>query len=171
VPSTTLTIDAGQRKALHAQIAQHLSGIGDVFVAYGHGNFADAERLGEEFADDLLMLDDLGWAPDDSRDSFELKMPAEELAQTLRRLRSDAEGGLMRLWREGRPEAEIAEALDLSRKAVGPYVRELRDVGEDLPYRRPPWSAVEVAARRRRGHPRCASDCTSVPMARSDSNQ
>ncbi|HMJ73121.1 MAG TPA: helix-turn-helix domain-containing protein [Solirubrobacterales bacterium] len=60
---------------------------------------------------------------------------------------------LMRLWREGRPEAEIAEALDLSRKAVGPYVRELRDAGEDLPYRRPPRSAVEVAARRRRGHP------------------
>jgi transcriptional regulator with XRE-family HTH domain len=59
---------------------------------------------------------------------------------------------LMRLWREGRPEAEIAQALDLSRKAVGPYVRELRDAGEDLPYRRPPRSVVEVVARRRRGH-------------------
>lgn len=64
---------------------------------------------------------------------------------------------LMRLWREGRPEAEIAEALDLSRKAVGPYVRELRDAGEDLPYRRPPRSAIEMAARRRRGY---ASDRT-----------
>jgi transcriptional regulator with XRE-family HTH domain len=59
---------------------------------------------------------------------------------------------LMRLWREGHPEAEIAEALDLSRKAVGPYVRELRDAGEDLSYRRPPRSAIEMAARRRRGH-------------------
>jgi transcriptional regulator with XRE-family HTH domain len=57
---------------------------------------------------------------------------------------------LMRLWREGRPEAEIAEALDLSRKAVGPYVRELRDAGEDLPYRRSPRSSAEVAPRRRR---------------------
>ena len=57
---------------------------------------------------------------------------------------------LMRLWREGRPEAEIAEALDLSRKAVGPYIRELRDAGEDLPYRRSPRSSAEVAARRRR---------------------
>lgn len=60
---------------------------------------------------------------------------------------------LMRLWREGRPEAEVAEALDLSRKAVGPYVRELRDAGEDLPYRRPPRRAVELAARERRGMP------------------
>jgi transcriptional regulator with XRE-family HTH domain len=57
---------------------------------------------------------------------------------------------LMRLWREGRPEREIAEALDLRRSSVGPYIRDLRDVGEDLPYRRPPRSPVEVAARRRR---------------------
>lgn len=57
---------------------------------------------------------------------------------------------LVRLWRQGRPEREIAEALDLERTSVGPYVRELRDAGEDLPYRRPPRSATEVAARRRR---------------------
>jgi transcriptional regulator with XRE-family HTH domain len=66
--------------------------------------------------------------------------------------RAERDQLLMRLWREGCPEAEIAEALDLSRKAVGPYVRELRDAGEDLPYRRQPRSATEVAARRRRDH-------------------
>jgi transcriptional regulator with XRE-family HTH domain len=57
---------------------------------------------------------------------------------------------LVRLWRQGCPEREIAEALDLERTSVGPYVRELRDAGEDLPYRRPPRSSTEVAARRRR---------------------
>jgi transcriptional regulator with XRE-family HTH domain len=57
---------------------------------------------------------------------------------------------LVRFWRQGRPEREIAEALDLERTSVGPYVRELRDAGEDLPYRRPPRGATEVAARRRR---------------------
>ena len=57
---------------------------------------------------------------------------------------------LIRLWREGRPEQEIAEALDLGRSSVGPYVRDLRDAGEDLPYRRAPRGPVEVAARRRR---------------------
>jgi transcriptional regulator with XRE-family HTH domain len=57
---------------------------------------------------------------------------------------------LVRLWRQGRPEREIAEALDLERSSVGPYVRELRDAGELLPYRRPPRSSTEVAARRRR---------------------
>jgi transcriptional regulator with XRE-family HTH domain len=58
---------------------------------------------------------------------------------------------VIRLWRERRPEQEIAEALDLSRSSVGPYVRDLRDAGEDLPYRRAPRTPVEAAARRRRG--------------------
>lgn len=57
---------------------------------------------------------------------------------------------LMRLWREGKSEREIAEALDLASCAVAPYVRELRDAGLDLPYRRPPRTPIEVAARRRR---------------------
>jgi transcriptional regulator with XRE-family HTH domain len=59
---------------------------------------------------------------------------------------------LIRLWNEGRPETEIADALGLSRNAVAPYVRELRDAGEHLPHRRPPRSTVEAAARRRRDH-------------------
>ena len=58
---------------------------------------------------------------------------------------------LVRLWREGRGEQEIAEALDLARTSIGPYIRELRDAGEELPYRRSPRSDAEVRARRRRG--------------------
>jgi transcriptional regulator with XRE-family HTH domain len=57
---------------------------------------------------------------------------------------------LIRLWKEGCPEPEIAEALDLSRSSVGPYVRDLRDAGEILTYRRAPRRLVETAARRRR---------------------
>lgn len=57
---------------------------------------------------------------------------------------------LVRLWREGRPERDIADALDLKVDAVGSCVRELRDAGERLPHRRPPRRPVESAARRRR---------------------
>lgn len=57
---------------------------------------------------------------------------------------------LARLWREGKPEREIAEALDLKSRAVAPYIRELRDAGMNLPYRRPPRTPTEIAARRRR---------------------
>jgi transcriptional regulator with XRE-family HTH domain len=59
---------------------------------------------------------------------------------------------LVRLWREGKSEQEIAEALELAVNAVGPYVRELRDARVTLSYRRPPRRAAEAAARRRRGH-------------------
>lgn len=57
---------------------------------------------------------------------------------------------LVRLWREGRSERDIAEALDLKIGAVGPCVRDLRDAGKHLPYRRPPRRPTEIAARRRR---------------------
>lgn len=58
---------------------------------------------------------------------------------------------LIRLWREGRGEQEIAEALDMARASIGPYVRDLRDMGVQLAYRRPPRSRAELLARRRRG--------------------
>jgi transcriptional regulator with XRE-family HTH domain len=57
---------------------------------------------------------------------------------------------LARLWREGCPEREIAEALDLSGSSVGPCVRDLRDAGQALSYRRSPRGPAEIAARRRR---------------------
>ncbi|MGD9734211.1 MAG: helix-turn-helix domain-containing protein [Solirubrobacterales bacterium] len=75
-----------------------------------------------------------------------------EFAPGQRPSKAERDRLLIRLWNEGRPETEIADALGLSRNAVAPYVRELRNAGEDLPYRRPPRSAIEAAARRRRAH-------------------
>lgn len=63
---------------------------------------------------------------------------------------------LGRLWREGRSEREIADALGLKLGSIGSYVRELRDAGQRLPYRRPPRCEVENAARRRRNAERLA---------------
>ena len=57
---------------------------------------------------------------------------------------------LARLWQEGLSERDIADALDLKIGAVGPCVRELRDAGKHLPYRRPPRRIAERAARSRR---------------------
>jgi hypothetical protein len=86
-------------------------------------------------------------------------LPAPEYAPgDLPPTKAERDTLLMRLWRQGKPEREIADALDLVPAAVGPYVRELRDAGKDLPYRRPPRSAVERAAR----HRRC---CGNRPVA------
>lgn len=73
---------------------------------------------------------------------------------------------LVRLWNEGRPEREIAEALDLSPRAVAPYVRELRDAGTHIPYRRPSRSPAEAAARcRRNGHTASAQPSRSTDIS------
>jgi transcriptional regulator with XRE-family HTH domain len=64
--------------------------------------------------------------------------------------RSEREAELERLWREGRPEREIAMAMGWTPGAVGAAVRDLRDAGRDLPYRRPARGASERGARQRR---------------------
>lgn len=78
-------------------------------------------------------------------------LPAPEYAQGDRPpSKPERDAMLMRLWGEGRPEREVAEALDLTVGAVGPYIRELRDAGMHLPYRRSSRRPAEAAARDRR---------------------
>ena len=80
-----------------------------------------------------------------------LPLPAPELAPGDQRTsKSGRDAELISLWRAGRSEREIADELELATASVGPYVRELRDAGFDLPYRRRPRSRIEVAARIRR---------------------
>lgn len=56
MPSTTLTITGPQRAALHRQVIQNLSGIGDVYLLYEARSFADVAALGRNFAEDLRLL-------------------------------------------------------------------------------------------------------------------
>lgn len=78
-------------------------------------------------------------------------LPAPEYASGDRPpSKAERDALLVQLWHEGKSEREIAETLELSVAAVGPYVRELRDAGRRLPYRRPPRGVVEISARRRR---------------------
>lgn len=79
-------------------------------------------------------------------------LPAPEYASGDRPpSKAERDALLVQLWYEGRSEREIAEALDLTVGAVGPYIRELRDAGMHLPYRRPSRRQAEMAARHRRG--------------------
>ncbi len=94
MPTTTLTIGAGERAALYAQATQNLSGIADVLLHYEHGDYLAARRLANRAAQDTRLLNDLGWVPEDSRRTFDLKMPSDELIATLGRLREEAVDGL-----------------------------------------------------------------------------
>jgi hypothetical protein len=94
MPSTTIEISREQRQSLHRLVTQHISGIGDVNLMIEQRDFATAERFGLEFGEDIRMLDDLGWDPEDARDSYALTQPCHELIEALKRLRLDAEEGL-----------------------------------------------------------------------------
>jgi hypothetical protein len=89
----TVTINGVQREVFRELLLDHLSGIADLSIAVEGGEFATAERLGIEFAEDLRLMQDLGWDAEPRKDA-DLTMPPEDLAELLTRLKADAEGGL-----------------------------------------------------------------------------
>jgi hypothetical protein len=71
MPETTITIDRDQRGGLYELVRNHLSSIEDFWVALKRTkDFATAERLGLEFAEDFRLLQDIGWSEYDVRESY-----------------------------------------------------------------------------------------------------
>ena len=64
----------------------HLTAIGDVWLCVRRREFADAKKMGGEFAEDLRLLEDLGWSETIDRDTVVLTLPPDELTRTLVRL-------------------------------------------------------------------------------------
>ena len=92
MPDTTITIDRDQRDGLYELVRNHLGSIEDFWVALERTrDFATAERLGLEFAEDFRLLEDIGWDEDESRETFELTTPPHDLMELLRRLHGEAE--------------------------------------------------------------------------------
>jgi hypothetical protein len=84
------TITAAQRDALYDQILDRLSGIGEIELAIGARNYEDAKRIGREYCEDLLLLEDLGIGEGDGK-PVALVTPADVLRRVLPRLRQRAE--------------------------------------------------------------------------------
>jgi hypothetical protein len=90
VPITT-TIARDQRDGLYELVRNHLGSIEDFWVALERTeDFAAAEQLGLEFAEDFRLLEDIGWGEEEERERFELTMPVHDLAELLRRLHREA---------------------------------------------------------------------------------
>ncbi len=117
MPKTTIEISREQRQPLHRLVTQHISGIGDVHLMIEQRDFATAERFGLEFGEDIRMLDDLGWDPEDARDSYALTQPRHELIEALKRLRLDAEEGLDPPEDERRKREEFDELVEYFTRA------------------------------------------------------
>jgi hypothetical protein len=97
--TATLSITKKQRDTIHGMALAHLECIGGLRYAIESEEFAAAESMGLEFGADLRLMEDLGWAPS-RHETFELKMPVEDLAEALVRLRGEAEAALAEEWHE-----------------------------------------------------------------------
>jgi hypothetical protein len=108
---TTATIDRERRNALYELALDHLSGVGDFWIAIEEKDFAKAERLGIEFGEDFRLLEDIGWEPEHRPANVALTMPPHDLIELLRRQYGEAESVL-----EGSACARLLEKEEESAK-------------------------------------------------------
>jgi hypothetical protein len=110
VPIITTTIDRDQRDGLYELIRNHLGSIEDFWVALERTkDFAKAEQLGLEFAEDLRLLRDIGWGEEDEREMFDLTMPTHDFMELLKRLHEEAGQVFIESGIETRTSREDAE--------------------------------------------------------------
>ena len=108
---TTATIDRERRNALYELVLDHLSGIGDFWIAIEEKDFVKAERLGIEVGEDFRLLEDIGWEPEHRPANVDLTIPPHDLIELLRRLHGEAESVL-----EGSACARLLEKEEESAK-------------------------------------------------------
>lgn len=110
MPETTITIYRGQREWLYELVRNHLGGIEDFWVALERTkDFAVAERMGRNFAEDFRLLRDIGWSEHDVRESYVLTMLGQEVADLLKRLEGEGRKRADRNRQRGAVDRENAE--------------------------------------------------------------
>ncbi len=91
VPGTTTIINVEQRDGLYELVRNHLGSAGDlVDLLEQQKDWGRAEQLGLELAEDIRLMQDLGWGEDDGREGVELTMPPHDLMEVLQRLHGEA---------------------------------------------------------------------------------
>ena len=100
VPGDYIEIAAHQRNALYELVLDRLSGVGDISTELNNKDYAAAERIATRFGEDFRLMRDLGWDPNDDRETVRLTMPPLDLVRIAKRLRDDARGGIAGLEHE-----------------------------------------------------------------------
>jgi hypothetical protein len=127
-----LTITRAQRDAIYDAVINHLTGIGDVWMCVDREDFATAKRLGRQFAQDLRLLADLGWTEAIDRETVDLTVAPDELADALARLHKDAAGSLADYVSRPKLDEELAQRDVAVSDALGEILSELaRPAGEE----------------------------------------
>lgn len=79
-------IGRDEREALYHAIRRDLRFLGYVAEALTDARPTVAAMLASRYRAQLRLLDDLGWAPEDRREHFELTIPEPDLARAMLRL-------------------------------------------------------------------------------------
>jgi hypothetical protein len=128
-----LAITRAQRDAIYEMVISHLTAIGDVWLCVDRRDFATAKRLGREFAEDLRLLEDLGWTETIDCEAVAVTVPPDELTRTLARLHKDAAGSLADYVSRPKDDEELAQRDVAASEALGEILSELARpvVGEE----------------------------------------
>jgi hypothetical protein len=124
-------ITRAQRDAIYQMVITHLTGIGDVWLSVKRRDFADAKEMGRKFAEDLRLLEDLGWPEDIERETVTLTMPPGELTRTLARLHKDAAGALGVYVSRPKEDEEFAQRDLAASEALGEILGRLAEPADD----------------------------------------
>jgi hypothetical protein len=87
-----LTITRAQRDAIYEIVIPHLTAIGDVWLCVKRREFAEAKKMSREFAQELRLLEGLGWSEAIDHDTVTLTGPPDELTRTVTRLHGAQRG-------------------------------------------------------------------------------
>jgi hypothetical protein len=120
-----VTITRAQRDAIYEMVIMHLSAIGDVWLCVKRRDFADAKEMGGKFAEDLRLLEDLGWPEAIERETVTLTMPPSSLTRTLARLHKDAAGALGTYVSRPKDDEERAQRDLAASEALGEILSRL----------------------------------------------
>lgn len=126
----TITLDREQRDAVYSELVLDLSGTGDIRINLDGDDYDAARRLRRRYEDDMRLLDDLGWEPDQDRDGFEVTMDHDELARVLRRLNRSA-GDTLNIYVVEPLEGEFVVRAANTQAAVGDAFAQMTGVEDD----------------------------------------
>lgn len=87
-----LKLDGDQRESLYNLVLTDLGGIGDVSLRLDAGRISEGRMLGRQFAQDVTLLEQIGWEPDLELESYEVELPDAEALAVCRRFCQVATG-------------------------------------------------------------------------------
>jgi hypothetical protein len=127
------TINARQRWALHQQIRDDLTGLGDLVLALERDEGEEARRLRDRYVGEMRLLDDLGWSEQASAREYVVTVEPARLAATLQGLSHAAADAARVHVHEGQGAQNAAELSARICQDIGDVLAELVILGDGTP--------------------------------------